>query len=70
MAKTVEGAEALSRALSAARDLVVVDFFATWCGPCQAIAPVVESLAREFKTVDFVKVDVDRNRVRTAPSVL
>jgi len=43
--------------------LVLVDFWASWCGPCMMIAPIIEELAREYAgRVVFAKVDVDRNR--------
>lgn len=42
---------------------VLVDFYATWCGPCQALSPVVSDTAREFKDrLKVVKVDVDKNQ--------
>ncbi|RDW69498.1 thioredoxin [Coleophoma crateriformis] len=39
--------------------IVVLDAFATWCGPCKAIAPQVVKLSEAFPAAHFVKIDVD-----------
>ncbi|TBU45452.1 thioredoxin-domain-containing protein [Dichomitus squalens] len=39
---------------------IIVDFFATWCGPCKAIAPTFEQLAAQYPKAVFLKVDVDK----------
>ena len=39
--------------------LIVIDFFATWCGPCKMIAPKLEQMDKDMDNVVFLKVDVD-----------
>lgn len=56
----------------------VIDFYAVWCGPCKATAPILDSLAKEYDgKVDFYKVDVDKQQelsamfgIRSIPSLL
>jgi thioredoxin 1 len=43
----------------AGESLVVLDCFATWCGPCKVIAPKIVELAKEFSQAHFYKIDVD-----------
>jgi len=39
---------------------VLVDFFATWCGPCKMLVPVLEKLSDSNKDIDIIKVDTDK----------
>ena len=58
--------------------LTLVDFWATWCGPCQMFGPIFESVSEEQSDVNFVKFEIDEgNRrtpakfgIRSIPSVL
>ena len=42
--------------------LVIADFFATWCGPCQMLGPVLEDIANSDSSIDIIKIDIDANR--------
>jgi len=55
-----ENAEFAAAIQAAGNKLIVIDFFADWCGPCKAIAPYFKELANdpEFKDVEFVKVNI------------
>ena len=57
--------------------LLIVDFYAGWCGPCKAIGPILEKLEKEILDCEFAKVDVDealmvtsKYKIRTIPTIL
>ena len=65
--------------IEAGEGLQMIDFWATWCGPCRMVAPIVEDLATEYagKGLRVGKLDVDSNpsvttrfRVTSIPSIL
>lgn len=41
---------------------ILVDFFATWCGPCKMQLPIIDALVEENKNINVAKVDIDKNR--------
>lgn len=41
--------------------IVVVDFFATWCGPCRMISPFLEEISKEMSGLKIFKVDIDKS---------
>ena len=70
--------QAFDEALAANEGLAMVDFWAEWCGPCRAIAPILEELAEASEgRVTLVKVNVDENPglaarygIRSIPTIL
>ncbi|MFI3210483.1 MAG: thioredoxin [Peptostreptococcaceae bacterium] len=57
--------------------ITVVDFFATWCGPCKMLTPVFEEASAEMTDVKFAKVDIDESlelaqkySITTVPTIL
>ena len=70
--------DAFAQEIEQHQGLAMVDFWATWCGPCQMVAPIVEQLATEYEgKLKVAKLDVDANQqtamrfnVRSIPSIL
>ena len=62
MAKIIDQTEFDNLVLNG-KGVVLVDFFATWCGPCKALAPVLEEVAEQLKDkANIYKVDIDQTQ--------
>ncbi|KAF9194106.1 hypothetical protein BGZ51_001085 [Haplosporangium sp. Z 767] len=59
MVKVIEDTKEFNELIGSGKK-VIVDFHATWCGPCKVIAPKFETFANETPDVEFIKVDVDQ----------
>ncbi len=68
MSKCIEITDAqFDEEVTKSEKLVLVDFWAPWCGPCRAIAPILNDLAKEREdSVKVVKINVDEEQVNAA----
>lgn len=60
MAEKIYAEEFAAKVLGSDK-LVVVDFFADWCGPCKMLAPVLETLSKDNPDISVYKINVDEN---------
>lgn len=63
--------------LKSSGQTLLVDYWATWCGPCKTLIPRLEDLESEYPNVKFVKIDVDQNTkhaqevgIRSVPTII
>ena len=80
MSVIIENAEGFKTALQAEENKgkqIIVDFWATWCGPCRAVSPILDKIDAEDDNVVLLKVDVDENpelsaafRVQSIPTLM
>ena len=51
----------LQKEIVGKKGILIVKYFATWCGPCKLLAPIVEQVSNERKEIQFIEVDVDQH---------
>ena len=62
MIKEINSMEEFNEEVFNTDNLVVVDFHASWCSPCQEMLPIIDTVESNFKDVHFLKVKIDDNR--------
>ncbi|MEK6477640.1 thioredoxin [Catalinimonas sp. 4WD22] len=78
MSSTKSKKKSFKELINSGSTAVLVDFYATWCGPCQTLSPIVQEVSKELgDQVKVIKVDVDKNpaaaqqfQIRSVPTLM
>ncbi len=57
----IKNTEEFEKEVINSNQTVFIDFYATWCKPCKIMTPIIEEIAKEYKEIKFVKIDIDKN---------
>ena len=60
MIKYIDSEQNFENEILKQNELVLVDFFATWCGPCNMLSPILEKISNENDKIKIFKVDIDK----------
>ncbi len=61
MIKHISSANDFQKEVLDNSNIVLADFYAEWCGPCQMLAPVLENISKNKTNIDIAKIDIDKN---------
>ena len=77
MIQVIHTEQEIQQIIQSFRGLIVIDVFATWCGPCKLLSPKLDKMQQEFPNVKFIKVDVDevsnfadKNEITAMPTII
>lgn len=60
MIKHINNEDEFIKNISNSQNIVIVDFFAEWCGPCQMLSPILEEISNEMEDINILKIDIDK----------
>ena len=57
--KIANSAEEVEQEIEKSSNIILLDFYANWCGPCKRLTPILEEMENEFQNATFIKINVD-----------